>query len=62
MLYIEIFSHEMLTLASKDHSNFSQITQLLFVSKYLERVGDHITNICEWTIYLVTGEQKDLND
>lgn len=60
-LYRGIFT-EMLTLASKGQSNFTQITQLLFISKYLERVGDHITNICEWTIYLVTGEQKDLND
>ncbi|MCT8976895.1 phosphate signaling complex protein PhoU [Clostridium sp. CX1] len=60
-LYRNIFT-EMLTLMSKGQENVGQITQLLFVSKYLERVGDHVTNICEWTIYLVTGEQIDLNE
>jgi phosphate transport system regulatory protein PhoU len=60
-LYRNIFT-ELVGLMEKGQNNFSQITQLLFISKYLERVGDHITNVCEWTIYLVTGEQKDLND
>ncbi|KZL94415.1 phosphate signaling complex protein PhoU [Clostridium magnum] len=60
-LYRNIFS-ELVGLMQKGQNNFNQITQLLFVSKHLERVGDHITNVCEWTIYLVTGEQKDLND
>jgi phosphate transport system regulatory protein PhoU len=60
-LYRSIFK-EMVALMEKGQNNFNQITQLLFVSKHLERVGDHITNVCEWTIYLVTGEQKDLND
>ncbi|MBV7271922.1 phosphate signaling complex protein PhoU [Clostridiaceae bacterium UIB06] len=60
-LYKNIFN-ELLTIASKDLKNVNQITQLLFVCKYLERIADHATNICEWTIYLVTGEQKDLNE
>lgn len=60
-LYRSIFK-ELVGLMEKGQNNFNQITQLLFVSKHLERVGDHITNVCEWTIYLVTGEQKDLND
>lgn len=60
-LYRNIFA-ELVGLMEKGQNNFNQITQLLFVSKHLERVGDHITNVCEWTIYLVTGEQKDLND
>jgi phosphate transport system protein len=31
-------------------------TQLLSASRYLERVADHATNICEDVIYLVEGE------
>lgn len=60
-LYKDIFT-EMLTLMANGQTNVTQITQLLFVSKYLERIGDHVTNICEWTVYLVTGEQIDLNE
>ena len=37
------------------------ISQLNFAAKYLERIGDHATNICEWTVYIVTGEYVELN-
>lgn len=26
---------------------------VLFIAKYLERVADHATNICEWLLYIV---------
>ena len=32
---------------------------LLMISKYFERIGDHATNIAEWVIYSVTGEHKE---
>jgi phosphate transport system protein len=38
-----------------------QLTQLAFICRYLERVGDHVTNIAENIIYLVKGERIDLN-
>lgn len=28
---------------------------LLMISKYFERIGDHATNIAEWVIYSITG-------
>ena len=33
---------------------------LLMISKYLERIGDHATNIAEWVIYSVTGMHKEM--
>ena len=35
---------------------------LLFISKYAERLGDHSTNIAEWVIFMETGVHPDLND
>jgi len=33
-----------------------KMTQLLFILKNIERIGDHATNIAEQTYFLVTGE------
>lgn len=33
---------------------------LLMISKYFERIGDHATNIAEWVIYSVTGMHKEV--
>ncbi|MBE6068298.1 MAG: phosphate signaling complex protein PhoU [Clostridium lundense] len=60
-IYRGVFK-EMLPIMSADNSTINQATQFLFICKYLERIADHVTNICEWTIYLVTGEQIDLNE
>jgi len=59
-LYKQIF-RELLTFMMEDPRTISQATQFLFICRYLERVADHATNICEWVIYRVTGERKDLN-
>ena len=32
---------------------------LLMISKYFERIGDHCTNIAEWVEFSVTGVHKD---
>lgn len=33
----------------------------MLVASYLERIGDYVTNICEWIIYLRTGKVVELN-
>lgn len=60
-IYRQVFS-ELLVIMMTDSKTINQATQFLFICKFLERAADHVTNICEWTIYLVTGEQKDLNE
>ena len=35
---------------------------LIFIIKYIERMGDHATNIAEWVIYMETGVHPDLNE
>jgi phosphate transport system protein len=38
----------------------TQLVQLLFVNRYLERTADHITNIAESAAYLIKGQIYDL--
>ena len=38
-------------------SRQKRVTQLLFIARFLERIGDHAVNIAEWVIYLETAER-----
>ena len=52
---------ELLTYIVEDPKKLASISNLLFVSKYLERIGDHAVNICENIIYMTTGDRVHLN-
>ncbi|MBU3158567.1 phosphate signaling complex protein PhoU [Clostridium frigoris] len=60
-IYKEVFG-ELLRIMFENQKTVNQATQFLFICKWLERIADHTTNICEWTIYLVTGEKVNLNE
>ncbi|EXX84621.1 PhoU family transcriptional regulator [Paenibacillus darwinianus] len=59
-LYNQIL-HEMFSLMLQDPKSSNQVMQLMFVGRYIERIGDHATNIGESVVYLVTGSRPDLN-
>lgn len=48
--------HDLFGLLTETPERAQLATRLMFVSKYLERIADHATNICEMTIYLVKGK------
>lgn len=45
-----------------DEKWINQGTQFLFIARSLERIGDYVTNICEWIYYQKTGEIREFND
>jgi phosphate transport system protein len=47
---------ELLTFMMSDHSTISRALELILISRHLERIGDHATNIAEDVIYLVQGK------
>lgn len=61
IIYRGLFN-DMLKKMAKDESIINKGAQILFASKYLERVGDHVTNICEWIIFSAKGDYVDLNE
>ncbi len=53
---------QLIELIQKNVANSEQAADLLMVAKYLERIGDHATNIAEWVIYSITGVHESLSD
>lgn len=56
LLQDQVFQ-EMLTYMIADPAKITRGTRLLFVSHNLERIADRVTNICERTVYMVTGDR-----
>jgi phosphate transport system protein len=46
---------ELLSYMAEDPATITRATRILFVSKYLERIADHATNIAEMVVYMVKG-------
>ncbi|MBR6500439.1 MAG: phosphate signaling complex protein PhoU [Firmicutes bacterium] len=57
--YFSKVKHGIISLISENHADGEFALDLLMISKYLERIGDHATNIAEWVIYAITGMHKD---
>lgn len=58
-LYNEVYK-VLLKLVVKDENSIERISWILWVAHNLERVADRVTNICERTIFTVTGELKEI--
>lgn len=47
---------ELICLIGNNKAEGEHCIDLLMVAKYLERIGDHATNIAEWVEYSITGQ------
>jgi phosphate transport system protein len=52
---------ELITYMIEDPTKIANASHLTFAARYLERMGDHINNLCESVVYIVTGLKVDLN-
>jgi phosphate transport system protein len=48
-------------LAKESPDNVWRAMKLLVAARYMERIGDHITNIAEDVVFLASGAHEDLN-
>jgi phosphate transport system protein len=46
---------ELLSYMAEDPRTISRATRILLISKYLERIADHATNIAEMVVFMVDG-------
>jgi phosphate transport system protein len=55
-------TEDILKLMKKNSTLVKGSLQILQTSNQLERLGDHITNICEAVIYMIEGKHEELNE
>lgn len=51
---------EVIELLKTDSAFSDKAVDLLMIAKYLERIGDHAVNVCEWTEFFDTGLVKNV--
>jgi phosphate transport system protein len=59
-LYEQVY-RELLTYMISDPRTITRATHLLWVAHNVERIADRVTNICERTIFVVTGRMEETN-
>lgn len=55
--YCKSLHNDILKQIQENAENVDLLTGILAILHYLERAGDHVTNISEWVIYLSTGKR-----
>lgn len=56
--YLVEFQEHLVQMILKNPEEGAAYIDLLMIAKYLERIGDHATNIAEWVEYSLTGLYK----
>jgi phosphate transport system protein len=59
-LYVQVY-RELIGPEKQEVWTANHAHHLLWVAHNLERAGDRVTNICEWIVYIVTGQRVEVN-
>lgn len=54
-------SRKVLDIMRKNPEKMDKGMDLMFLNRFLERLGDHVTNMCEWVVFAKRGEHVELN-
>ena len=57
--YFEKVKEALIGLIAEGDRDGAFLLDLLMIAKYIERIGDHATNIAEWVVYSITGEHPE---
>jgi len=60
-LYNQVY-RELMTFVIADPKTMERANWLLWVAHNLERVADRVTNICERTVFIATGEMNEIKN
>lgn len=58
--YFDKVKEEVIKLLKSDSDKSDCAVDFLMIAKYLERIGDHAVNVCEWTEFSDTGTVKNV--
>mgnify|MGYP005769400125 FL=1 len=50
--------HDIIKMIAADPGCGEEAVDVLMIAKYLERIGDHATNIAEWVLFSITGTHE----
>ena len=59
--YFEKVKDDLIDAIKEDPKSGRDYLDILMIAKYLERIGDHATNIAEWVEYSITGKHKKID-
>ena len=59
--YFSRIKKEIIRQINESNEGGEQEADLLMIIKYLERIGDHATNIAEWVLFYITDEHPDVS-
>ena len=51
----------MIELMKRNPASIGHGVNVMFLNRFLERLGDHVTNMCEWVVFAKTGDHVELN-
>ena len=57
--YFEKVKETLIGLIADGDKDGAFLLDLLMIAKYIERIGDHATNIAEWVVYSIPGQHPE---